>query len=102
MNIYIANIDTAWKDEDLRTLFATYGTVRSAAVAIDAFTDRSRGFGYVDMDDEEQGQLAIQGLHQKEINGKVVTVQVAEPVELRRGSYKVGSGAVSGYRFKKK
>ncbi|RYZ62158.1 MAG: RNA-binding protein, partial [Chitinophagaceae bacterium] len=59
MNIYVANFDTAWKDEDLRQLFTPYGEVASASVEMDVFTEKSRGFGYVDMPDEAAAQAAI-------------------------------------------
>jgi RNA recognition motif-containing protein len=101
MNIYVAQLDAQMKDEDLKSIFAPYGNVASASVEIDAFTDKSRGFGYVDMPDEEQAKAAISSLHQKEINGHQIIVQEAVAKEIKRGSYKVGTGGVNPYRFKK-
>lgn len=101
MNIYVANFDTAWKDEDLRQLFTPYGEVASASVEMDVFTDKSRGFGYVEMPDEASAQTAIEALHQKEMNGKPLEVKLAEPKVVNKGSYKVGNGGVNPYRFKK-
>src|SRR5687767_6266590 len=101
MNIYIANLHTALTDNDLNALFATYGQVSSATIAIDGFTDRSRGFGYVNMPDELQALAAIAALDQREIQGLSVTVKEAENKEVRKGSYKVGNPTVSGYKFRK-
>jgi RNA recognition motif-containing protein len=101
MNIYVANIDLQWKNEDLQNLFTAYGAVQSAEIAMDAFTDKSRGFGYVEMPNDEEGQAAIAALNQKEVNGRLINVQLAEPKETRRGSYKVGNGGINPYRFKK-
>lgn len=101
MNIFISNLDTRLTNEDLKSLFAAHGEVSSAAVAIDAFTDRSRGFGYVEMPLEDQARAAIAALHQTELSGQVISVQEATPKEEHKGSYKVGNGAVNVYRFKK-
>jgi len=101
MNIYVAKFDTQWKKEDLNEIFAPYGNVSSSTIEMDAFTDKSRGFGYVEMPDEEQAKAAIIALNQAEVKGCQIIVHEAEPKELKRGSYKVGSGGVNPYRFKK-
>jgi RNA recognition motif-containing protein len=92
MNIYISNLDSQFKDEDLKILFSSYGEVESAEIAKDVFTDQSRGFGYVEMPNEED---------KSEVKGLTVNVQEAQPKVVHKGSYKVGSGAVNVYRFKK-
>lgn len=101
MNIIISNLDAQLKNEDLRTLFSAYGEVDTAEIAIDAFTDRPRGFAYVEMPNDEEARAAIAALNGSEFAGQVITVKEAEPREIRKGSYKVGSGAVNVYRFKK-
>lgn len=101
MNIYVANFDTKWTNEELKGLFSSYGTVDKALVMIDAFTDKSRGFGYVEMPDEAEANQAIAALHQTEVNALKLTVSKAEPVEERKGSYKVGSGGGQPFRFRK-
>ena len=101
MNIYVAKFDLQMQNEELKNLFKPYGEVQSAKIEIDAFTNQSRGFGYVEMADEAQAQAAINSLNDSVLNGKAITVKVAEPVEVRRGSYKVGDGGVNPYRFKK-
>jgi RNA recognition motif-containing protein len=101
MNIYITQLDTQWKDMDLKNLFAPYGEVASAEISIDSFTDKSRGFGYVEMPNDEEAQKAIKALNETEVNGQKISVQQAEPKDVRKGSYKVGNGAVNMYRFRK-
>ena len=102
MNIYVGNFDTQWTNENLKDLFTPFGTVDKAQVMIDAFTDRSRGFGYVEMPDEDAAGKAISALDQTEKNGLKLTVTKAAPREERKGSYKVGnSSGVNPYRFKR-
>ena len=101
MNIYIANFNTALTDNDLIALFTPFGHVQSAAIAIDGFTDQSRGFGYVNMPDEQEAQAAIESLNKRELDGLTLSVKEAETQEVRRGSYKVGNPAVRGYQFRK-
>jgi RNA recognition motif-containing protein len=101
MNIYVANFDAQWNDDTLRDLFQPYGTVDSARVMIDGFTDLSRGFGYVEMPVEEEALAAIAALNDTEVGGKKLTLKQADPREVRKGSYKVGNGGINPYRFKK-
>lgn len=82
MNIFISNLSYAITDNDLQELFAAYGDITSAKVIMDRETGRSRGFGFVEMNDE-QGQKAIDELNQAEYDGKVINVSVAKPREDR-------------------
>lgn len=100
MNVYIANLENAIDNNKLKEIFSSYGEVKSAEVVMDLFTDVSRGFGYVEMDDAD-AQNAIKGLNQTTINGLTVTVEEAPLKQEKKGSYKVGSGAVNVYRFRK-
>ena len=101
MTIYVGQFDLQWTDEDLKNLFVPHGNVETAKVEMDVFTEQSRGFGYVEMPDEEQARTAIKTLDKSEVNGKTLKVQEAEPKEVKRGSYKVGNGGINPYRFKK-
>jgi RNA recognition motif-containing protein len=101
MNIYIGNFGTQLKDEELKNLFTPHGEVTSVEIAMDVFTETSRGFGYVEMPVEDQARAAIAALNQSEMNGLRLQVQVAEPKEVKKGSYKVGDGGFNPYRFKK-
>ena len=101
MHIQISNFSNAFTNETLNNLFSPFGEVESAEVSMDAFTGNSRGFGFVEMSDEEAGQKAIAALNDKEIDGKKLKVEVTQPRQVHKGSYKVGNGAVNVYRFKK-
>lgn len=79
MNIYISNLSYAINDGDLKDLFAEYGEISSAKVITDRESGRSRGFGFVEMPDDAQGQKAIDELNQAEYDGKVISVTVARP-----------------------
>ena len=100
MNIYIANLENAIDNEKLKEVFSSYGEVLSAEVVKDVFTGASRGFGYVEMEDEI-AHNAINGLNQTTLNTLTITVKEAPPKKEQKGSYKVGNGAVNIYRFRK-
>jgi RNA recognition motif-containing protein len=100
MNIYIANLDNTIDNDKLRQLFSSYGEVNSAEIVKDVFTGASRGFGYVDMEDEA-AQKAIRELNQTVFQTLTITVEKAPEKKEKQGSYKVGNGAVNVYRFRK-
>jgi RNA recognition motif-containing protein len=79
MNIYISNLSYNVDDADLNDLFAEYGQVTSAKVITDRETGRSRGFGFVEMSNNEEAQKAIDELNQAEYDGKVINVNEAKP-----------------------
>ena len=79
MNIFIAGLTYQITEPDLRELFEEYGTVSSAKIITDRFSGRSRGFGFVEMDDEAEGQRAIEQLNEAEYDGRTLTVSVARP-----------------------
>ena len=84
VNIYVGNLPFDAKDSDLRALFAEYGNIDSASVITDRDTGRSRGFGFVELADGEQGNRAIEKLDGHEWNGRRLTVNVAKPRSPRR------------------
>lgn len=86
MNIYVSNLSFAVKDEDLREFFAEYGEVASAKVITDKFTNRSRGFAFVEMPDEAAAQKAIQELDGATVDGRSIKVNVARPKEKSNNS----------------
>jgi RNA recognition motif-containing protein len=86
MNIYVSNLSFAVQDEDLREFFAEYGEVTSAKVITDKFTNRSRGFAFVEMPDEAAGQKAIQELDGATVDGRTIKVNVARPKEKNSNS----------------
>lgn len=79
MNIYISNLSYGVNDADLNQLFSEYGEIASAKVITDRESGRSRGFGFVEMNNETEGQKAIDELNQAEYDGKVISVAVARP-----------------------
>lgn len=83
MNIYVSNLSFNVEDEDLREFFAEYGEVSSARVIMDKFTNKSRGFGFVEMPDDEAAQKAIAELDGGMVEGRAIRVTVAKPREER-------------------
>ena len=83
MNLYISNLSYNISDEDLRQLFADYGEITSAKVIMDKETGRSRGFGFVELRDDELAKKAIEELNQASYDGKVINITEARPREDR-------------------
>ena len=83
MNIYVSNLSFAVQDEDLREFFAEYGEVSSAKVIKDKFTNRSKGFGFVEMPDDAAAQKAIAELYGCIVEGRAIKVMIAKPREER-------------------
>ena len=81
MNIYVSNLSFAVQDEDLREFFTEYGEVSSAKVITDKFTNRSRGFGFVEMSDDAAAEKAIKELDGGMVDGRAIKVTVAKPRE---------------------
>ena len=93
MNIYVSNLSFAVRDEDLRGYFAEYGEVSSAKVIMDKFTNRSRGFAFVEMPDNAAAEKAIKELDGATVDGRSIKVNVAKPKE------KTGNGSFSNNRW---
>jgi RNA recognition motif-containing protein len=85
MNIYVSNLSFNVQDEDLKSYFADYGEVSSAKVINDKETNRSRGFGFVEMTDDAAAQKAIAELDGATVDGRAIKVSVAKPREERSG-----------------
>ncbi len=81
--LYVGGLPYSVTDEQLHELFATHGTVESAKVITDRYTDRSRGFGFVEMSTPEECQAAIDALNGTEIEGRSLTVNMSRPREDR-------------------
>jgi RNA recognition motif-containing protein len=97
MNIYVANLSYDVKDSDLKELFEEYGKVSSAKVITDRYTGKSRGFGFVEMDDNTQAQQAINELNQAEYDGKIINVSVAKPRTERSNRNSYSNQSKGGY-----
>jgi RNA recognition motif-containing protein len=85
MNIYVSNLSFNVTDEDLQDFFADYGEVSSAKVITDKFTNKSRGFGFVEMPDDEAARKAIAELDGGIVEGRAIKVTEARPREERSG-----------------
>src|SRR6516165_10482655 len=96
MKLYVGNLAYSMTDTDLQNLFEQYGAVQSAQIIMDRDTGRSKGFGFVEMGTSEEGQAAIQALHDQEIGGRKLTVNEARPREDRGGGGGGGRGGRGG------
>ncbi|MGQ9593150.1 MAG: RNA recognition motif domain-containing protein [Anaerolineae bacterium] len=85
MNLYVGNLPYSTTDEDLRDLFAAYGTVVSATVLRDRYSGLSRGFGFVEMSNDAEAEAAIQGLNGTMLEGRPLKVDKARPRTDRGG-----------------
>ena len=84
-NLYVGNLSYSVRDDELNALFSAYGKVTAARVIMDRETQRSKGFGFVEMEDDAEAQAAIDALNGKENNGRQLTVNEARPREPRSG-----------------
>lgn len=96
MNIYVSNLSFNIEDEDLKGFFAEYGEVTSAKVIMDRETNQSRGFGFVEMSDNEASKKAIAELDGASIDGRNIKVMEAKPKEDRPRNN--GGGGYGGNR----
>ena len=79
MNIYVGNISRTATEQDIKEAFEAFGAVQSAAIIKDKFSGESRGFGFVEMPNKEEGDKAISGLNGKDLKGRTLTVNEAKP-----------------------
>ncbi|MBW7944245.1 RNA-binding protein [Patescibacteria group bacterium] len=104
--LFVGNLSWNLTSEDLQQLFAEFGTVEEAFVLTDKFSGRSKGFGFVTMSTDEEAQAAVAGLHQREVDGRQIAVNVAQPPKPRnewqprgdRGGDRGGRGGFGGGR----
>jgi RNA recognition motif-containing protein len=85
MNIYVGNLSNEVTEEDLKQAFETFGEVESVKIIKDKYTNRSKGFGFVEMPSKAEGQSAIDDLNGKELKGKALNVNEARPRTESRG-----------------
>ena len=106
MNIYVGNLSWNLKDQDLSNLFATHGEVISAKIVNDKFTNRSKGFGFVEMANDDQAQAAIAALNGTEVDGRNIVVNESRPKQegggggggFKKRSFGNGGGGGGGYK----
>jgi len=97
--LYVGNLSYSVADGDLAKMFEAYGEVTSAQVIMDRDTGRSKGFGFVEMRNDQEAQAAIQALNGQEQGGRALTVNEARPKTEGggRGGYGGGGGGRGGY-----
>ncbi|MDT9547168.1 MAG: RNA-binding protein [Chlorobium phaeovibrioides] len=83
MNIYVGNLPYTVSEDDLRDAFSEFGQVESANIIMDKFSGRSKGFGFVEMSDDDAAREAIESLHNKDFMGRSIMVNEAKPREER-------------------
>lgn len=83
MNIYVGNLPYNLTDDELRAAFAAYGKVSRAAIVIDRETNRSKGFGFIEMPNREEAEAAINALNESDLKGRNLKVNEARPREDR-------------------
>jgi RNA recognition motif-containing protein len=104
MNIYVSNLSYGTSTESLQQLFSEYGEVSSANIIIDRETGKSRGFGFIEMPDDQMAQKAIDALNNTDFEGKTIAVSVARPKVERSNNggfnkgYSGGGGSSSSKR----
>lgn len=100
MNIYVGNLSWTMTDEDLSNLFTQFGTVSSAKILKDKMNGRSKGFGFVEMEDDEAAKAAIAGLNEIEVQGRKLIVNESQPRQegdFKKRSFGTGGGG-GGYK----
>ncbi len=99
MNIYVGNLSWTMTDDDLMNLFTQYGSVTSAKILKDKMNGRSKGFGFVEMADDEAAKTAIANLNETEVQGRKLIVNESQPRQ--EGDYKKRSFGGGGGGYKK-
>lgn len=94
--LYVGNLTYNVNETDLEALFAPFGTVQSAQIIVDRDTNRSKGFGFVEMSSDAEAQAAIEGLNARDYDGRNLTVNEAKPREARSGGGGYGGGGGGG------
>ena len=107
--IYVGGLPYSTTDEELQELFAAHGTVTSARVIIDRMSGRSKGFGFVEFENEDDNQKAVDQLNGKDLDGRAIAVSIARPKEDRPqggngGGYRGGNdrGGNGGGSFRQR
>jgi RNA recognition motif-containing protein len=100
MNIYVGNLPFETTEDNLHVTFAEHGEVTSARVITDRMTGRSRGFGFVEMANNNEAEAAIRALNGKELGGRTLTVNEARPRENRDSRWGGGGGGGGGGSYR--
>ena len=85
MNIYVGNLPFDVTEEHLKQAFEAFGSVESVKIIKDKYTNRSKGFGFIEMSNNSEAQAAIEGMNDKELKGRTIKVNMAKPRTEKRG-----------------
>ncbi|MEN0004883.1 MAG: RNA-binding protein [Bacteroidota bacterium] len=98
MNIFVAKLDYDTNENTLEQAFLEFGEVDSAKIIYDKFSQRSKGFGFVEMPNDDEALAAIEALNDSDLDGRTIVVKKAEPRENRGGGgFRGGRGGGGGY-----
>ena len=98
--IYVGNLPFTFGDSDLANLFQGFGEVKSAKIIMDRDTGRSKGFGFVEFENDDEGKAAEKALHNSDLGGRSITVNEARPKEDRPRRDFGGNGGGNGGSFR--
>lgn len=96
MKIYVGNLPFSVNDEGLRTAFSAHGSVTSAQIVMDRETGRPRGFGFIEMSNDDEARKAIAAMNGKDLDGRQLVVNEARPKEAGSGGGGGGRGGFGG------
>ncbi len=96
MNIFVAKLNFDTREENLKEVFEEFGEVSSAKIIMDKFTGRSKGYGFIEMPNDDEAQNAINDLNDSELDGRNIVVKKAEPRENNRNNRRGGGGYGGG------
>jgi RNA recognition motif-containing protein len=96
MNIFVARLNYDTREDELRAAFEAHGSVDSVKIIMDKFTGRSKGFGFVEMPDDEEARAAITNLNDSDLDGRNIVVKEAQARENRNDRRGGGGGGWGG------
>lgn len=99
MNIFVARLNFDTSESDLQYAFEEFGTVDSVKIITDKFSGKSKGYGFVEMPNDDEGMASIERLNESELDGRTIVVKKAEPRENRSSSRGGGGGGYSNNRY---
>ncbi|MCK4662550.1 MAG: RNA-binding protein [Bacteroidales bacterium] len=97
MNIFVAKLNYDTQEADLKVAFESFGEVSSLKIITDKFTGRSKGFGFVEMPDDEAAMSAIEKLNESELDGRTIVVKKAKPKENNSRYERRGNSSYNSY-----
>ncbi len=85
--LYVGSLPYSTSEDELREMFSEFGSIQSVRIITDKFTGQSKGFGFVEMTNEDEAQRAIEGMNGKQLNGRTLIVNEARPEQRRERSF---------------